>query len=345
MSHHLDSPLARQDVRLDITDLYVFRGEIGTVFILNVNNSITGADAPQGFHPEAQYAIKLDFDGDAVEELTYRFTFGVRDASGQQTIEMRPITGRDASDPAASGAILAQGITNTRIESVSGLRLWAGLTGEPFYIDPTLLKAMGLAFKQGTMVDLSTWQPGQALDLFAHTQVNAIVLEVPDEELSWRLGPERQIHVWGTTLLATDAGGWQPINRAGRPMMQPIFNPDDSEEASQYNTTLPADDRANYGERIATLVARVVASYANTTDPGAYGQIVAERLLPDMLPYRIGTPASYSFACHNGRALTDNTPEVMLSLVTNTAMPTGLTRRSVIDHITDMFPYVRLPTE
>ena len=27
MSHHLDSPIARQDIRLDITDLYVFRGE------------------------------------------------------------------------------------------------------------------------------------------------------------------------------------------------------------------------------------------------------------------------------------------------------------------------------
>ena len=25
MSHHLDSPPARQDVRLDFTDLYVFR--------------------------------------------------------------------------------------------------------------------------------------------------------------------------------------------------------------------------------------------------------------------------------------------------------------------------------
>ena len=36
MSHHLDSPLARQDVRLDITDLYVFRGEIGTVFVMPV---------------------------------------------------------------------------------------------------------------------------------------------------------------------------------------------------------------------------------------------------------------------------------------------------------------------
>jgi hypothetical protein len=30
MSHHLDSPIARQDIRLDITDLYVFRDEVGT---------------------------------------------------------------------------------------------------------------------------------------------------------------------------------------------------------------------------------------------------------------------------------------------------------------------------
>ena len=42
MAHHLDSPLARQDIRLDITDLYVFRGEIGTVFAINVCHSIFG---------------------------------------------------------------------------------------------------------------------------------------------------------------------------------------------------------------------------------------------------------------------------------------------------------------
>ena len=50
MSHHLDSPIARQDVRLDITDLYVFRGETGTVFAINVCHSIAprGACVPQG---------------------------------------------------------------------------------------------------------------------------------------------------------------------------------------------------------------------------------------------------------------------------------------------------------
>jgi len=44
MSHHLDSPLARQDIRLDITDLYCFRGETGTVFVINVCHTRFVAD-------------------------------------------------------------------------------------------------------------------------------------------------------------------------------------------------------------------------------------------------------------------------------------------------------------
>lgn len=46
MSHHLDSPIARQDVRLDITDLYVFRGESGTAFVINVCHSIAKPQFP-----------------------------------------------------------------------------------------------------------------------------------------------------------------------------------------------------------------------------------------------------------------------------------------------------------
>jgi hypothetical protein len=73
MSHHLDSPLARQDVRLDFTDLYLFRGEVGTVFVVNLCHSIAEPIATPGFHPEGMYEFKIDLDGDAIEDLTYRF--------------------------------------------------------------------------------------------------------------------------------------------------------------------------------------------------------------------------------------------------------------------------------
>jgi hypothetical protein len=52
MSHDLDSPLARQYIHLDITDLYVFRGEIGTVFAINVCHLIFGPVPEPDYHPE-----------------------------------------------------------------------------------------------------------------------------------------------------------------------------------------------------------------------------------------------------------------------------------------------------
>jgi hypothetical protein len=104
--------------------------------------------------------------------------------------------------------------------------------------------------------------------------------------------------------------------------------------------TAPADDLANYGERFAHQVAAVVAAEGTTSDPAAYGEAVAVRLLPDTLPYQIGTAASYSFAGLNGRALTDNVSDVMCSLVTNSAFVGGLSRGHMNDAVRDTFPYL-----
>src|SRR5512140_1735308 len=98
MSHHLDSPIARQDVRLDITDLYVFRGEVGTVFVINVCHSIAGAVRSPGFHPEGMYEFKIDLNGDAVEDVTYRIKFDERDAGGGQRLTLHRIDGAQAAD-------------------------------------------------------------------------------------------------------------------------------------------------------------------------------------------------------------------------------------------------------
>jgi hypothetical protein len=37
------------------------------------------------------------------------------------------------------------------------------------------------------------------------------------------------------------------------------------------------------------------------------------RVVPDVLPYLVGTPTTFGFAGRNGRTLADNAPEVMLS--------------------------------
>ena len=76
------------------------------------------------------------------------------------------------------------------------------------------------------------------------------------------------------------------------------------------------------------------------TDPHAYGRAVAQELFPDVLPYEIGTPATFSKDVRNDRALADNAPEVMLSLVTGTAVPSGFTPAAAEAFRSPAFPYV-----
>ncbi|WP_436762566.1 DUF4331 family protein [Streptosporangium sp. V21-05] len=340
MSHHLDSPGARQDVRLDITDLYVFRGETGTVFVMDVCPSIAGEDAPKGFHPEATYEFKIDGDGDHVEDLTYRLTFGERDAAGDQEVELRRLAGVEAREVDAAGAVVGRGTTGRPIDAESGLRLWAGETSDPFWIEPDVLAAIGKAFANGTRADLSLRDPAGAKNLFAGNRVYAIVLEVPDGDLLPVAGDDRRVDVWALTSLATDAGGRRVVNRAGHPMVHPLFTQHDGDLGDRLNVTPPADDPKNFGEVVAGMVAGVVGAYGTAEDPRAYGRLVADRLFPNVLPYTVGTPAVYGFAQWNGRSLTDNAPDVMFSFATNTAFTIGLDSDSVAAGPTRTFPYV-----
>ena len=67
---------------------------------------------------------------------------------------------------------------------------------------------------------------------------------------------------------------------------------------------------------------------------------MARELFPDVVSYEVGTPATYSFTARNGRTLADNAPEVMLSLVLNMAVPSGL-KPSVSQQLRNKgFPYV-----
>jgi hypothetical protein len=342
VSHYVDSALAYQDVRLNITNLYVFRGEVGTVFVMSVNNSAAGG-TPGGFQPDAHYDFHVDADGDAVEDLTYRVLFGEHDRAGRQALALYQLVGAEAGVHTAPGALLAWGSTETAVAGAQGLRLWAGLAAESSWVEPTVLAAIRRALRFGRKVELAGWHPRRAVNAFAGTTVYALVLEVPDDVIAGSLGSRREIGFWGTTTLATDAGGWRPVDRMGLPMVQSLFNHGEDERASDYNTTHPADDRANYGELFAGLVAGLVAAHETADDPRAYGCIVARLLLPDILTYRVGSAASYSFACHNGRGLSDNVPEVMFSLVTNRALSDGLSKRHVAGKPRPHFPYVPSP--
>jgi hypothetical protein len=337
MSHHLDTPLAAQNGQLYIDDLYVFLGKQSTVFIMDVNSNITGVHVKPGFHHEARYEFKVHFDGADFETLTYRVSFGAAEASGRQAMRLDILEGSDARDDSAPGSLILEGHTGEPA-SGRGARLWAGRAADSFYIDLSLLAKVNGAVKDGAAVDLSAWRPENAKNTFAGSTVDSIVLEISHQRSE--LNPGARAGVWCATKLATDAGGWRQINRGGRPMIWPIFWPDDTQFTNPANTRHPSQDFEAEGRHIAEHIAAVVAANGASTDPKGYAETVARQLFPDLLPFVVGTPATFGFAAHNGRTLADNAPEAMLSLVAGMAIPSGLKPSVAKGQRADNFPYV-----
>jgi hypothetical protein len=316
MSHYLDSPLSRQDSRLNLTGLYVFDGDGCTVFVLNSRTSLAGRSAPQGFHPEARYEVRIHLGSSPRESLVFRFGFDPEQDDGGQMFGVSRLTGWEATSDDATGAVLLTGRTGEESSAPNGVRVWTGRVLDPFFADTSQVEAIGDAMQHGRSASPPT--RGRT-NSFAGTTVNAIVLQVPHDDTVLR--PGQLIRVWSSTRLPAGGDGWRQINRAGLPLIWPLFLGAYASSSSDANMRHPGAD----GPRQASMIARLVRAVATSARPNAYAGTVSALLTPDSLPYRIGTPAVFGFAGLNGRSLTDNAAEVMFSLVLNRAVPTGLT--------------------
>ena len=153
--------------------------------------------------------------------------------------------------------------------------------------------------------------------------MRSVVLTVPVGVDGLTTG--RSIATWATTKLATDAGGWRQVGRTGLPMIWPIFRDADSDVASHANETHPSDDLESYGPAMTSWSLPSCTAEAPLTGRRAMPPPWWGRIVPDLLGYVVGSPAVFGFAGFNGRRLVDNAAEVMFSLATNSAVPSGLT--------------------
>ena len=330
MSHHLDSPLARRDPRLDIADLFLFPGtQVATTVVVIDTNPMSGTG---GWHPEGRYECRIDTDGDLREDLVLRATFSNADAAGRQQVTLTRLDGARAREHGDGGEVLARGWSGELITSPSGIRLWAGPAVDPFFIDGATVTAIVQAIEHGAPPVLP--DPAAAVNAFAGTTVQSIVLELPDALFE---GASR-IGVWGVTTLPHDDGGWEQIQRAGTPLINTLFNPDHTAAASAYNLTHPEHDLALHGPHLAHLMARL-AEAMGVDQPAAHGEQVVGALLPDVLGYRPGTKAYFTAKERNGRPLGGDDAAAMFALVLGRQVRTGLDSSSA-GMPSAHFPYV-----
>jgi hypothetical protein len=315
---HLDAPGLTPpggDTRLDITDVYVFQSPSNpdnTVLIMGVN-PLAGVLNNGTFRPGAAYEFKIDSDGDAKEDLTFKATFSGPDGSLQQGVTLRKIPAH------GGGSVLATGQTGSNISILGGGILSAGVFDDPFFFD--LLAFLGAGGR--------SFCDGSANDFFLGLNISAIVLEVPS---SW-LGSSN-IGVWARTVLNDTQ-----IDRMGRPAINTVFIPNNPFEPSgtepsqknAFNAGKPRSDQRDFrGEVVDTL--EIFYGPGNPT-VGALAAI----LLPDILTVDTSNPAGFL----NGRGLADDVIDIELGLVTNGAVTSDCVAN--YSAFSGSFPYLAPP--
>ncbi|HSA51786.1 MAG TPA: DUF4331 family protein, partial [Yinghuangia sp.] len=249
------------------------------------------------------------------------------------------LRGADAQDRDAAGRVVVTGQTEQAVTGPTGIRMWAGSAGEPFYIEGNVVTAVRTAVTTGSKLDLSAYNPDTATNLFGDTNVTAIVLEVPATVTG-----TGSIGFWGTTALPDHHGGWVQINRAATPLINTLFD-FTAGGTVDYNASDPVHDQRLFGRQVQDDVAAVVTANGTMDARQAelYGRYVRGILLPDMLRYRIGSTAEFGVGCRNGRGLTEPTPETMFEIVLSQSVPMGLDSGDATGTLRSSFPYLSLP--
>jgi len=320
MSHHFDTPTAREDPRINVCDMYLFQGRPGTTAMAMTVNPDAGLSAPDTFRDEGLYAFRFDLNGDAKEELTFKVRFGAVTHADEtehvhvQHFEVRRATGAAATS-GAEGELIASGHTGEVTEAAKGIRVFAGLSPDAFAGDAAALGAFRTAFAAGRF-DTSAFLNGRK-NFFARRNVTAIVIEVPNELIG-----HGAVQVWATASLYGHAPEVQ-VSRWGLPLITNIFMPD-MDMREKFNRATPVDDIGQFSPQIASIATKLTELAGSATHPADYAKQLVAKLCPVALPYVIGTPAAFDFAGFNGRALTDDVMDVMLTLATNTALGDGV---------------------
>ena len=303
------NPLSQNGER-DINDVYAFQGSNAsrTVLVMTTNPAINAFGGK--FGANVRYILNVDRNGDAVQDLAFvvRFDNG---AAGHQKYTVTRYAGANAVT-LRTGSARGSGSTagNGTAALAGNGKVFAGVRSDPFFFDLT-----GFV---GTVFDIGDDELGDnPTDIFTGFNTNAIVIEVPDDQLGGNIG------VWGQTTW-WNGSAWVPGDQMGRPAINTVFNtslvdPGASTSKNQFNATPPSKQRTAFGGKFRTNIITTLTNINAVLGTGApdytlaQAQGLADFLLPDVLTYDTSTAAGGL----NGRDLNDDVIDIELGITTN----------------------------
>jgi hypothetical protein len=245
-SSHREAPLIAEDPAADLTDVYAFRSPDKPNTVTILANVIPGEDPAAGpnwftFSPSARYELKIDTDGNARPNLTYRFTFRhktgplfladtaqpftlTRIQGGKSTVVARGTTPPNNIGPRSTPKY--RSLVTKSIVPFDGGRsqAFAGQRDDPFFGDIGAIFDL-VAIRKGT------GNMGGGKDFFAGYAVHTFAVQVPIASLRakngtigvWASVDRPRITTRGTATKST--GRFVQVNRLGNPLVNEVIIP------------------------------------------------------------------------------------------------------------------------
>ena len=260
-SSHREAPLISEDPSADLTDLYAFRSPDKPNTVTILANVVPGEDPAAGpnwytFSPGARYNLKIDTNGDAREDVTYRFQFHTktgpyflgdtaqpftvtRIAGGKSTVVARGTTPPNDIGPRSTPNY--HGLVTKSIVSFDGGRsqAFAGQRDDPFFGDVGAIFDL-VAIRKGT------GNLGGGKDFFAGYGVHTFGVQIPLAELKaknatigvWSSVDRRKLTRRGT--ITKNTGSWAQVDRLANPLVNEVVIPTGLKD--RWNAMQPAQD-------------------------------------------------------------------------------------------------------
>jgi Domain of unknown function (DUF4331) len=250
-SSHREAPLIAEDPSADTTDLYAFRSPDAPNSLTVIANWIPAEDPAAGpnwyrFSERARYSIKIDRNGDAKADVTYRFRFRNREDTLflGNTVQDYTVTRVRHGDE----EVLARGITppnnigprstpnyrqlaeNAVTNLAGGGKVFAGQREDAFFADIGAIFDL-VAIRKGV------GNEGGGKDFFAGYAVHGIALQIPIAQLD---DGDHTVGVWATTerprtrIREYRRNGirrfhqerhWVQVSRLGNPLINEVVIP------------------------------------------------------------------------------------------------------------------------
>jgi hypothetical protein len=284
-SSHREAPLIADDPAADNTDVYAFVSPDKPNTVTIIANYIPFEDPAGGpnyyrFDPTVRYEIKVDNDGDAEEDVTYRFRFSTAVGNGntflyntgqvtsptdpdlnvKQTYSVTRITSGGSTVIGSNLPVPPANIgprSNPSYDPFQGVtdlggdrKVFAGPRDDPFFVDLGSIFDLGglRPFNEAHLIPLAK-EGGE--DGVRNYNTHAIAIQVPKTDLLpspmadgtigiYASASRQSLRVLNGDGTVGNSGDWVQVSRLGNPLINEVVIP--LGQKDRWNASDPADD-------------------------------------------------------------------------------------------------------